>query len=471
MSSIRGSVKNRRRVAHERAKKMVQVHLVVLQIRRVLEMLDSAPHLRINALKRTSQASIVVGPDFVLAFSLIDKMTQWKLLLDWYMVHAPLLRFEASGEARALLRILVYHLKIEKLRNEIAEEVMTQLTAYDDEYPTSVQGLIDAMKDIDLDSHFSDYSSSTYLSIKYSHPKWMVERLLRQYPKEEVICVLEANNRPDPLTFRAYGVDRRTLIEELQEEGVSARPTYYHPRIVSVTLNRPITSLRAFLQGHFQPQGEMPAFMVDLLGAESGDTILDMCCLPGTKTAFISESMKYGRIDAVDVDPPEGQRFGDMRRNLSRLNCTLGGSGPTINYVSSDGRTFNAGTLYDRILLDAPCSSLGILSRHSDARWNRRPEDVDVYISVQKELLSNCARMLRTGGTLVYSTCTLEPGENEAQVGAFLAQHKNFESVPIDADKIPGDLITNDGSFYYPRKWKVDQSIQTGFAAVLRRIA
>jgi 16S rRNA (cytosine967-C5)-methyltransferase len=170
-----------------------------------------------------------------------------------------------------------------------------------------------------------------------------------------------------------------------------------------------------------------------LLKPEQGETILDLCAAPGGKAAYLAGLMgNRGKVLAVDRNP---KRLNLLKQNMERLQLK------SVIPIVADGTNFKCAPV-DKILLDAPCSGLGVLAKRADLRWKRTLDDILKITKLQKKLLQNASRLLKKGGVLVYSTCTIEPEENEQVVEEFLDKHKDFQ-----IDKNPALL---NQAFYNP---------------------
>jgi 16S rRNA (cytosine(967)-C(5))-methyltransferase len=442
--------------------------------------LDEEHELRVKQITTDpSWACGLSSGDAALAFALLNETVRWKLFLDWHISWAcerldlplplhlhpryrdlwNLLRLVTCAEKRVVLkyRETELHAAVGQLFQEKSPEAANDLPAF-----------VDLIRGANLDAEKASLGEQRYLAVKYSHPEWMVKRWLGRLPVDTVVDILETNNKRDPLVIRANEISVSSLIDKLGKEGIRAREANYHSGYVIIDrLNgRSLQDLELFRQGEFQVQGEMPAFVVDILGPKDGDRILDMCCLPGTKTTYIAALLNHGDIDSVDIRLCDSDAFQEMQRNLQRLHLCENPK-RQINLISADGRTFDSDVRYDKILLDVPCSGLGILSRHSDSRWHRREGEIASSASVQRELLSNCARLVKPGGKLVYSTCTTEPEENEEQACWFLTEYRDFSLEDLSPYRIPLELLENDRQYYYPRKFAPASKgkIQSGFAA------
>jgi len=257
-----------------------------------------------------------------------------------------------------------------------------------------------------------------HLAITTSHPKWLIARWINRYGMDETRTLCNINNTHPTLTIRPNTLKTTPdiLHEQLATEGIDTESI--EPNLLTVPYPGPLFHTDAYNNGLFTVQGPGAATVIPLLDPQPGETILDMCSAPGGKTTAIAEHMKdRGLILATDLYPG---RLKTLKQNIYRLGLT------SIHPIAADARHLPLKTTFDRILIDAPCSSLGILSHHPDLRWRRREADIHDLTHLQSALLSQAANHVRPGGTLVYSTCTLEPEENEQIVEAFLRNHPNF---------------------------------------------
>ncbi len=438
-------------------------------------------HLRVKEAVAAHEWRAAPAGTRQLAFGLLNEVVKWKLYLDWHIeAIAPAtclsLILNSGDDAhrtslRNLLRIVVYGAK-----NPAAswqEDLFPAVEAIAGREALLLRRVLPeflrVLTRVSVEDLRRTAQSAEYLSVKFSHPEWMVRRWLARFDEETVVELLEQNNRHDPVVFRVSQISRQELRRRLEFEGVTTRDANFHPRclIVESFGGHRIAELQSYREGLFQVHAEMPAWVVDILDPCPGDHVLDMCCLPGTKTSHIAETMGTGSIDAVDNRPDQAPEYRDMIQNFDRLRI-LEKEGLKVNFVSIDGAKFNPPSPYDKILIDAPCSGLGILSRHSDARWHRSDDDTRRWSPVQRGLLNNCAGLLKVGGRLVYSTCTIEPDENEYQIRDFLVSNPNFHLEALSG-RIPGVLLR--GDYYYPMKFLAPTKgkIQSGFAASLIR--
>jgi 16S rRNA (cytosine967-C5)-methyltransferase len=252
------------------------------------------------------------------------------------------------------------------------------------------------------------------IAIRSSHPPWIVARLLDDLGPADTHAVLDADNEPAAVTLR---VNRRfttsaALAEELRGIGAQVRPGRLAPGSLEVRGAGDLASLPAVREGRATPQDQASQAVVDIVAPRPGERVVDLAAAPGGKAGAIAERTEGGLVVAVDVNPHRLQLVGDaaVRLGLSGLVA-----------IQADGRRppLRAGT-FDRVLVDAPCSGLGVLRRRPDARWRVRPESVALLAQLQRELLGAAAALVRPGGAVVYAVCTVTWAETR-EVDAWAA--------------------------------------------------
>ena len=247
------------------------------------------------------------------------------------------------------------------------------------------------------------------MAVRTAHPGWFVKRLSEAYPPQVCVDILGANNGHPPMVLRVdlSRLERLSYLSELQSAGIAARPIEWSPSAPCgwKSLWRWPGCL-VFARGECPVQDAVAAQLAaPLLGARSGMRVLDACAAPGGKTGHLLEyTSDLAELVSVDVD---AQRVERIQENLQRL-------GRTARLVAADIRrpeSFWDGKPFDRILLDAPCSSTGVIRRHPDIKLLRRMDDIPVFAKVQLEILQAAFGMLAVGGRLLYSTCSVLPEE------------------------------------------------------------
>ena len=276
-----------------------------------------------------------------------------------------------------------------------------------------------------------------------SLPEWLAERWLAQYGPEEAAELAMAMNSPAPVTIRVNRTQttREELLAELKERFPEAVACRHAPD--GIVLGRGDAGHDpAFVSGRFSLQDEASQLVVELLDPQPGDRILDTCAAPGTKSAAIAERLNgHGHVLALDRHP---RRIRLIGRGMRRLG--LGGVATLERDASRSLEDLGQEALFDRILVDAPCSGLGSLRRNPDARWRLKPEDLESLATLQRALLESAAGVLRPGGSLVYSTCTVTPEENEAIIGGFMATRASWRIAGRDeAPASLRELIDDEG--------------------------
>ena len=258
-------------------------------------------------------------------------------------------------------------------------------------------------------------------ALGWSHPGWLVEKWRNHFGDEKTRQLLEWNNTP-PKTFARVNTlktDAAKLVARWREENVDydfiTRDWTGENLAFELKAHPPLNSLGSLRDGWFYLQDPSTLLAPALLGAQTGETILDLCAAPGGKTTFIAQQMDdEGKILAEDISP---DRLKLIRDNCARLGVTCA----TVNLKSeiSDLK-------FDRILVDAPCSNTGVLRRRVDLRWRISAEEMTRLQKTQTELLAQAATRLKPGGILVYSTCSLEPEENSGLIKTFLEANRHF---------------------------------------------
>ncbi|HEY5614384.1 MAG TPA: 16S rRNA (cytosine(967)-C(5))-methyltransferase RsmB [Bacteroidota bacterium] len=262
-----------------------------------------------------------------------------------------------------------------------------------------------------------------YLSVIESHPYWMVRRWVDRFGYDQAKQLLDANNQRPDLTLRVnrLKMDFNYFLSILEQHQIQFSRSTYMDYFVRVKHMADIGSSDLFKQGFFGVQDESAGLAVLLLDPKPGERVLDLCSAPGGKTTFIGELMKNsGEIVAVD-------RY-ENRLQLVKTACQRQGVA-NVHLVVADSATLQTPPA-ERVLVDVPCSGLGVLCKKPDAKWKRDPADIDHLVLIQRDILENAATLVKPGGVLVYSTCTTEPEENINIVRDFLSKHPEFTIEP-----------------------------------------
>lgn len=261
-----------------------------------------------------------------------------------------------------------------------------------------------------------------------AHPAWLIDALRRGRP-DDWRAIVAANNERAPMGLRVNlrRGSRDAYLAALAAAGIEAAPCAHNDSGVVLARPREVDELPGFAAGHVSVQDGAAQLAAALLDAQPGERVLDACAAPGGKTAHLLErEPSLGALVAVDHD---AARMTRVRDNLTRL-------GLDAHLIVADAAapaTWWDGVPFDRILLDAPCAGIGVIRRHPDIKYLRRPADIAALAATQARLLAALWPLLRAGGKLVYATCSVLPEENEAQIRQFLAAQADAEEQPIAA--------------------------------------
>ena len=272
------------------------------------------------------------------------------------------------------------------------------------------------------------------LAVEWSHPRWLVERWITEFGRDEAAQLLQANDRAPQVALRTN--TRRTTRDQLQAElagaGISTRPGTFAPNALVVTEGAGmLRATRAYRDGHFAYQGEASQLVATLVDVGTGAALLDACAAPGGKTLALAERLGSGsHIVALDRNRASLERLsGEARR--------LGLDG--VRSIVADAGHPSLKATFDAVLVDAPCSGLGTLRRHPELKWRRQPEDIPRLAAVQRHVLSGVAPLVRAGGILVYAVCTRTHEETTGVVAWLLATHDRFVVEPLDLVCVDAD--------------------------------
>ncbi len=259
-----------------------------------------------------------------------------------------------------------------------------------------------------------------FLSIKHSHPEWLVKRWIELYGRHETEKICEFNNRPSKTSLRINTLksSKDELLKLFTENSISFEQSLFSQNCLIINNAGNIKKIPGYEEGFWAVQGESSTLVSEVLDPQPGERILDFCAAPGSKTTHIAALMEdKGEITAVDMNPERLKRVSE--------NCKRLGVG-SVKVIAQDASEFCFSGEFDRVLADVPCSNTGVLASRPDARWQKNPRDIESLTALQMKILNNAAKQLKPGGILVYSTCSIEPEENELQVNRFLSENSGF---------------------------------------------
>ena len=284
----------------------------------------------------------------------------------------------------------------------------------------------------------------------FSHPEWMVRRWVKRFGEREAFQLMQANNQRPSYYIRVNNLRTKTknFILRMKKLDVEYEESDWLPGYYKVNSVAPFIAKGLLKKGICLVQDIAAGFAPTIVEPQSGETIFDLCAAPGTKSIVMSDMMEgEGSITAVDINPDRLEMLAQSAMDYQAEN---------IKIRRADARDLDL-KMADGILLDAPCTGTGVLSKRADLRWKRTPEDLENVVQLQKELLDEAANHVSRGGRLVYSTCSIEPEENWEQIEEFLERFDNFELEPL-GEFLPEDVLIEDGLAYQtmPHKHNCD---------------
>jgi len=364
--------------------------------------------------------------DAALAARLVYGVTQNRLLLDFWLsawCSQPLEHLQPP--LREILRLGAYQIVfLDKVPDSAAVNESVELAKRSGRGAAS--GLVNAVlrqvvRNKDNLPQPDERDPVKFLSLTYSHPKWLVKRLLALLGREGTEAFLRADNGTTPITVQVNPL--RATVESLTEEltalGVKVTPHPWAAGCLLLSDTGDLAALPPFREGKFLVQDGAARAVTLAASPRPGDFVLDLCAAPGGKSFSAAMAMgDRGRVLACDLHENKLKR---VREGAERLGLAC------VETEAADGRRFRPewADSADVVLVDAPCSGLGIIRKKPDARY-KRPDELAALPVIQTAILDNAARYVKSGGTLVYSTCTILPEENEEVTGVFLAEHPDF---------------------------------------------
>ncbi|SIT67603.1 16S rRNA (cytosine(967)-C(5))-methyltransferase RsmB [Edaphobacillus lindanitolerans] len=392
-------------------------------------------------LHRTIEDYKLDAKDRALLTELTYGTIQHRMTLDYYL--APFIRGEVEGWVRELLRLSVYQLVyLERIPDHavVNEAVEIAKRRGHKGIASMVNGILRSVirNGVKDPSEIRDWTERT--SVSTSHPEWLIRRWAGQYGTEETEAMAAANNEPPVQTVRVNRTKGTAddALQSLRTDGFDAEPSPVVPGAIRIRGGNAARS-RAFGEGLVTIQDESSMLPAIALDARAGMRVLDMCAAPGGKTTHIAELMDdRGEVLAYDLHPHKVKL---IEENAARLGLN------SIRTGTADSRKL-AGELeagsFDRILVDAPCSGLGVIRRKPDIKYSKSERDIAGLPDIQLSLLGEAHSLLRAGGILVYSTCTVDREENRETAGQFLEQFPDMERLDLE-EVLPGNLRFEDG--------------------------
>jgi 16S rRNA (cytosine967-C5)-methyltransferase len=371
---------------------------------------------------------------------------RWQATLDWLIARKTNGRDQKSG-LQNLLRLGLYQIFwLDRIPNHAAVHETVELAKHNGFGAQA--GFVNAilrgyLREAGETEKLLAELKTTQPVIGWSHPEWLVARWQRRWGAERTAQLMKWNNTP-PKTFARVNTlktDAGKLLEKWRDENVEydfvRREQLEENLVFELKSHPPLSSLASFRDGWFYIQDPGTLLAPCKLAPQPGETVLDFCAAPGGKTTFIAQLMNnQGRIVAQDIST---ERLKLVQENCARLGVTC------VETVLPSTLNSQPSTSFDRVLVDAPCSNTGVMRRRVDLRWRIQPEEIERLRTTQLALLEQVVSKLKPGGALVYSTCSLEPEENQEVVKQFLSGHKEFKQ-EFECELLP--FVDNvDGAF------------------------
>lgn len=400
---------------------------LALKILKQIEMEDQFSHITIKEMLKSSEVTDI---DRRFITNIVYGVLENKLLLDYYIRKLSAVRYgKINKEILNILRMGLYQITfMSKVPDSAAVNESVKLAKkHSPQYSGYVNGIlrsfIRSAGQIELPDRNKHLVS--HLSISYSHPEWLVEKWIEEFGEEFTESLLKANNETPKLWLRVntLKIQRDEFIDCLEDDGVKAVPSEWIEEAVMVeNLNEhSIESLIGFNEGWFQVQDISSMFVAKISDVKAGDFVVDVCAAPGGKTTHMAQLMhNSGQIIARDMHP---QKLKLIEESAHRLGIDI------IKTEVFDAIHFDVSLKHmaDIVLVDAPCSGFGIIRRKPDIKYNKSIEDLNSLVEIQYKILETASEYVKSRGTLIYSTCTINADENIKMVNEFLEHHGHFK--------------------------------------------
>ncbi|MBK9098738.1 MAG: 16S rRNA (cytosine(967)-C(5))-methyltransferase RsmB [bacterium] len=406
------------------------------------------------------------GPDKALLYEIVHGVVRWQGRLDWILNGFYKGTFsKAIPNLKNALRVALYQiLFLDRVPDYAAvNEVVEFVKKLQGQKPADLVNAV--LRNIIRSKNTIRYPDPDedlvgYLAAYYSHPSWMVKRYVARFGRENTEKLLAANNEKPYLTLRINALktkpdEFKTLLENV---GLKYHQGNFLPEFFKLHNLTNITAWEYYTKGYFNIQDESAGLACRLLDVQEGQRVLDMCAAPGGKTAYIAALM-HSRGEVVAIDRFES-RLKLLQKNMTRLSVDC------VRVVEADALEYKS-LPFDRVLVDTPCSGSGTLSKKPDIKWKKDLFDIRDLNILQSKLLAKAASLVKVGGVVVYSTCSIEPEENFEIVKKFLEENPNFRFESA-GEKFPEEIIDENGCIQtLPHIHKTDGA----FAAKLVRIS
>lgn len=429
----------------------------------------SAVELLVKVLGQKKSIRELINEDLLSKFNDIDRSFFIEIVygvlrnlfyIDWLLNSFLKKKEKLSSFTINNLRVAVYQLIFMRTPDYAVVNEAVNIEKFFSGKPNVVNGV--------LRNFLRKYPKHTMLPeakefvIKYSHPKWLIDRWIKRFGLEETEQLLKANNQKPPFTISVIPEERQKVIEYLNEKGFSAKATVFSP--AGITVEGQIQNVLETLKKSsffWLVQDEASQLVCFLLEPKENYIVLDLCASPGGKTLLTAALMKKGKILSIEKNK---FRFKLLRENIMRVKKFL----PEVEIEAKLMDIFQLETLnrFDRIILDAPCSSTGVIRRNPDVRYRITEEQIRKLSNIQLRMLEQASKFLHKGGIMVYSVCSTEPEEGEILVESFLQKHKEFISINSAYPFFESFYIKKGFLRTYPHKHGTDGFFMARFTLV-----
>ncbi|MGS2776798.1 16S rRNA (cytosine(967)-C(5))-methyltransferase RsmB [Robertmurraya sp. GLU-23] len=405
----------------------------VVAILEQIEKNQSYSNLLLNNVIKKNQ---IASKDIGLLTELTYGTLQRKMTLDYYL--EPFIKNPKKLEnwVKQLLRMTLYQmLYLDKIPDRAAIHEAVEIAKKRGHKGISgmVNGVLRSLQREGTRDVNEIKDEVERLSIETSHPTWLVRRWTEQfgYNKAKEMCEINLTAPMQTARINTNKITREACIKRLSDEGFQVEESVVVPEAIKC-LRGNLAHSESFKEGLITIQDESSMLVAYALGIEKNETILDACAAPGGKSTHIAEKLEEtGQVVSLDLHEHKVKLINENATRLGLKN---------IETKAMDSRKVLEefeGKMFDRILLDAPCSGLGVMRRKPDMKYTKKEEDLHRLQSIQLQLLDSVTPLLKPGGTLVYSTCTIDRSENEEVVAAFLQKHTEFEGDLSVIERMP----------------------------------
>ncbi|HLS10387.1 16S rRNA (cytosine(967)-C(5))-methyltransferase RsmB [Lentibacillus sp.] len=398
--------------------------------------------------------------DEALLTEIVYGTIQRKLTLDYFLEEFVNTKKKIKPWVRMLLRMSVYQMHfLDKIPDhaiihgavEIAKDRGHKGIA------SFVNGVLRSVQRKGVPNTSDISNKAERLAIETSHPVWLVKRWIDMYGYDETCAMCHANLERKPLSIRVQPIKitRKAVMDELHKLGFETRQSEFSSQGIIVDKGN-ILRTRLFEEGYITIQDQSSMLVTEMLDAEPGMTVLDACSAPGGKVTHTAEKMQNeGSIVAYDLHAKKAKQ---IQKKAASLDLTI------IDAKAGDARKLqdiHEKESFDRILVDVPCTGFGVIRGKPDIKYHKQEDDIKRLVRIQTDILEHVAPLLKKGGLLIYSTCTVNKSENENVTETFLAQNPDFtvdttffEQLPVMIRQSPG--ISKTGLQLFPQTFSTD---------------